>query len=241
MMKKGLFMVIALLAVSCLMAAGAYTSAMVSNAATLTVTSTSDSLVALTAKHVTVPNLPGETGFKDTTAEIQNNVLSFNFNRGTYNADTQSFDWGLQPNSTYAWWDFHNEYGLFQVTNNSEDTIALGILENCADEIGDFGFIMSIYDQDGNLRYSGNWEDAGNVDAEMTGSEDAGLGVIGGDAVSGVMFGPEPDENNEPPFLAPGETAEIGVRINLSEFASNSTDFFEINVITGPVPVQPVN
>ena len=52
MMKKGLFMVIALLAVSCLMAAGAYTSAMVSNAATLTVTSTSDSLVALTAKHV---------------------------------------------------------------------------------------------------------------------------------------------------------------------------------------------
>ncbi|SFG82346.1 hypothetical protein SAMN05660649_02811 [Desulfotomaculum arcticum] len=211
-MKKGLFMVIALLAVSCLMAAGAYTSATVSNAASLAVATTDTALVALTATHV-----GADVGFEDATVDTSSNVLSFNFNKGRLDAnDGDNDQYGLQKDSVYTWWDDTNAYGLFQVTNNSKDTVQLTVTEKetTNDTNIDFDFIMGI--ERGVTDYDSGWKDTG---------------VSAG--YYSVTF------NDESAKLAPGETAEIGVRINVLDSATNALSFFDIDVTAEAVTPPP--
>lgn len=115
-MKKSLLVVIALLCMASLMAAMAYTSAIVTNAASLTVENTTGSLLGLTVKN--------GVGNKDNTAWIgDDGRLYFDFAKGTGNhySNWQPKNWGLQPGSTYIWDE------LFNVSNNSIDHVVYRI------------------------------------------------------------------------------------------------------------------
>lgn len=110
-MKKGLLLVVALLAVASLMAAMAYTSANVNNDASLTVASSDGSLIAL---------VPGEgVGNKDGAAFINGGELELDLAKG-YNGTL----FGVQGDSTYKW------DNLFTVKNNSNETIEFNITKD---------------------------------------------------------------------------------------------------------------
>jgi len=206
MRKKGLLMVVALLAVSCLMAAAAYSSATVTNAASLTVTNTDDSLMALTADHI-----GREIGFKDTTAEIENGILKFNFNKGRYADDNDEY--GLQTNSIYTWWDEDNNRGLFQVKNNSNDTIKLSIAQDHNNYSGNLRFYYRMYNNENNYG-SNDWDD-----------------------LEGGIY--KFNDSNE--YLPPGGTAEIGVKIDIGAVPTGSIgtpDFFNIEITAEAVQVS---
>jgi len=102
------------LAVAGLMAAYSYTTASVTNAATLSVVDTNQALLALT------PGTPAVGGYpdKDVPASIQNGNLVFDFNKGLGGAD-----FGLQQNSTY-YWD-----GMFTIQNNSSNAVQVTITD----------------------------------------------------------------------------------------------------------------
>ncbi len=207
MKRKGLLMVVALMAVACLMAAAAYTSATVTNAAALTVTNTNASLVALTADHIT----DGDVGFKDATAVVASDVLGFNFNMGRDADDPLDGDdeYGLQKESVYTWWDDTNAYGLFQVTNNSNDTVQLTITENCVDDPNiEFDFVMGI-----------NRGGVGDYDSDWTNTA-----LVVNNTYAATFNAAEGAK------LAPGETAEIGVRINITDLATVQANTFDIDV-----------
>ncbi|WP_409344246.1 hypothetical protein [Paenibacillus sp. MBLB4367] len=112
-MKKGLMMIVVLLAIGGLMAAMAYSSASVTNASTLNVKNTNEALVALIAADA------NSIGNKDRTASYENGKLTFNFGKGL---GGQTF--GLQRNSTYEW------EKLFKVKNNSNETIVVQFRED---------------------------------------------------------------------------------------------------------------
>lgn len=105
--KKGLFAVVAALALSSVMAVMAFTSGYVWNAQSLGVSATNNALVALTAGT--------GVGNGDLTASYEgvgNAKLRFDFGKGI---GGRMF--GLQPGSSYVWDD------LFEITNNSVDAI----------------------------------------------------------------------------------------------------------------------
>ena len=74
-MKKSLILVVILLAVASLMAAMAYTKAMVTNNAELKIVNTNKALLALE------PQDSKNKGFKDETAWIEDGELKFNFSK----------------------------------------------------------------------------------------------------------------------------------------------------------------
>lgn len=94
-MKKGLFLVVMLLAVSCLMAVAAYNTAIVTSDQTLKVVNTDKALLAL------IPQPANQVGNKDVTSTVDaNGCLDINF--GTSGINKNGFP-GLQPNSMYEW------------------------------------------------------------------------------------------------------------------------------------------
>ena len=107
-MKKSLLSIIAMLALSTVMAAFAATSANVSNATMFTVASTDDALLAIDASD--------KRGNKDGSAVVEDNVLKFNFGKGK-----EGKNFGLQPNSAYHW------DPLYKITNNSEETVEVSL------------------------------------------------------------------------------------------------------------------
>lgn len=106
-MKKGLVMVVLLLALSSIMAAMSYTSATVTSAMTGTVKSTDSSLLALKAG-------------SHKAATIENGVLKIDFNKGNTTSMPVN-TYGVQKNSEYVW------NGLFTIGNNSENKVDVTI------------------------------------------------------------------------------------------------------------------
>ncbi|MFS0689421.1 hypothetical protein AB1K89_09270 [Sporosarcina sp. 179-K 8C2 HS] len=101
-MKKGLLMVVFLLAMSSIMAAMSYSSAKVTSAMTGSVTNTHESLLALSLPE------PGHAASK-----LEDGVLKIDFSHGT--------KFGMQKNSEYTW------NNLFLVKNNSENNVTVTI------------------------------------------------------------------------------------------------------------------
>ena len=103
-MKKGLLMVVLLLALSSIMAAMSYTSAKVTSAMTGTVTNTNNALLAL------------KESKSHNAAFNQDGVLVIDFNKGDGNKS-----YGLQKHSDYVW------DKLFSIANNSENDVDVTI------------------------------------------------------------------------------------------------------------------
>lgn len=108
MRRKGLVLVIVMLAIASLMAAMAYNNATIQNHATLKISTTDTSLLAV------IPNPDANAvGNKDLTGVVNSKgVAEFTFGKG-YGGN----DFGLQPGSFYKW------DKLFSVKNNSNETI----------------------------------------------------------------------------------------------------------------------
>lgn len=102
MRKKGLLIVVALLAIASLMAAMAYTSASLRNTASFKVSNTNAALLAITA---------GDHAAAGYTSGSTSNELVINWAAG------HNGEFGVQSGSVYFWDD------LFQITNNSENTV----------------------------------------------------------------------------------------------------------------------
>jgi hypothetical protein len=105
-MKKGLLMVVLLLAISSVMAAMSYSSATVTNDMSVSLVNTQDALLALDAS-------PEHNAAS--VGHITSDMLEINLDKGNGN------DFGLQPNSVYTWGE------LFKVTNNSEHKVKVTI------------------------------------------------------------------------------------------------------------------
>ena len=138
-MRKGLIIVVALLAMASVMAAMAYNSATVTSAQTLKVTSTDKALLSL------VPKPVNKIGNKDVTAYVHNDgTLHFNF--GASGLRKEGFP-GLQPGSTYTWDD------LFAIHNRSAENLRVTV--NVTGRLGNYITIYSdnehkaVYDASG--------------------------------------------------------------------------------------------
>lgn len=108
-MKKGLLVVVALLALASLMAVMAYTDGYVHNTGYLKVSASDEALLAV------IPADTSKAGYKDITAQINGfNKVQFNFGQGIGGKF-----FGLQPSSRYSW------DRLITVQNNSEDDLEL--------------------------------------------------------------------------------------------------------------------
>lgn len=114
MKKKGLLLVVALLALSGLMAAMAYSQATITNAASLTVANTNEALLALKPL--------GGVGNLDETARLVDGDLVFSFGRGMGPFARAGKEYGLQRDSVYQWGGNANT-GMFEIWNNSRDHI----------------------------------------------------------------------------------------------------------------------
>lgn len=115
MKRRSLLIVVALLCMASLMAAMAYTSATVTSAADLKITSTNSALLTLE------PNAnwnwgSNMAGTKDGTAQIINGELYFNIGKGVLGGMK-----GLQPNSVYEW------NSLFTLRNMSAETLKVTV------------------------------------------------------------------------------------------------------------------
>lgn len=111
-MKKSLLTVVALLALSTVMSAFAFSSATIANDGTLTVANTNSSLVAL------IPADETTVGSKDGAAYIDGGELKINLAKGN------GGEFGVQGDSTYKW------DNLFKVVNNSKETIEFNITKD---------------------------------------------------------------------------------------------------------------
>ncbi|MGI6604959.1 MAG: hypothetical protein ACOX2S_08005 [bacterium] len=109
-MKKGVLVVVALLAIASVMAAMAYTSAQVRNDMNLKLVDTTEALLALTAGNHEAAY------YKGYGADNYTQVLAIDLSRGL-----NGEEFGVQPFSTYIW----NE--LFNVKNNSENAVMVKI------------------------------------------------------------------------------------------------------------------
>lgn len=121
MKRRGVLLVVALFAVASLMGAMAYNTAQVNSPAALSVVATDQALLSLCPL--------GGLGNLDQTAEVQEDGrLLFQFGRGNnpwFGGDKM---YGLQPGSTYTWWQGGaSNTGLFSIRNKSAETIKLGI------------------------------------------------------------------------------------------------------------------
>lgn len=120
-MKKSLVVIVALLALSTLMAAMAFTSATVTNSASFTISKTTNALLAMEKGDHAAVTYGGPRG------EVEEH-LQIDLAKGR---DNQSF--GVQKNSTYQW------DKLFKVTNNNEKPVSLQVyLENNNTKQGSF-------------------------------------------------------------------------------------------------------
>ncbi|RSK26430.1 DUF1102 domain-containing protein [Bacillus sp. HMF5848] len=105
-MKKSLLMVVAMLALSTVMAAFAFSSATIDNKESyLTVASTDNSLISL------IPYGENEVGAKDQAVTIDGGELKIDLAKGNGGS------FGIQGESRYNWDKF------FQVKNNSKETV----------------------------------------------------------------------------------------------------------------------
>jgi hypothetical protein len=97
MKKKGLLMVVALLAMASIMAAMAFNSATITSNGNITIKNTAESLVGLQNNTF----YTGELGNKDATVQIVDGKMVFNFGWG--GNQTKGLVYGQQQNSTYIW------------------------------------------------------------------------------------------------------------------------------------------
>lgn len=112
MKKKGLLLVVALLALSGLMAAMAYSTAVVKNGSQIVINNTNKALLEISSA--------GNGAINDGTVQIVDGEAVFNFGRGK---DGKMF--GFQPNSVYFY-----EY-FMHVKNNTANPVEVEIsLEN---------------------------------------------------------------------------------------------------------------
>ncbi|MGI6486371.1 MAG: hypothetical protein GX759_05500 [Thermoanaerobacterales bacterium] len=110
-MKKGLLVVIALLAVASIMAAMAYTSARVTNPATMAIVNSGKAFLRIYPSFT--QNNPG-TSYKDVNVFIdEDGRFKFDFTKGAWGAGSV----GFQPGSRYEFED------LFCIYNGSKDTV----------------------------------------------------------------------------------------------------------------------
>lgn len=112
-MKKGILLVVALLALSTVMAAFAFSSATIDSGASLTVKASDESLIAL------IPADINEVGSKDGAATIVDGELAIDLAKGLNGGK-----FGVQGDSTYNW------DHLFSVKNNSNETIEFTITKD---------------------------------------------------------------------------------------------------------------
>jgi hypothetical protein len=107
MKRKSILLVVTLLCMASLMAAMAYTSAIVTNGASFIVSNTDDALLAIKAgNHAAAGYTTGSTA----------NELVINWAKGKDGAE-----FGVQSGSVYTWED------LFNVKNNSEKTVEVSV------------------------------------------------------------------------------------------------------------------
>lgn len=118
-MKKGLLMVVFLLAISSVMAAMSYNKATVTSASELKVVNTNQALLTLEAN--TPWSWQDTVGAKDLTAVVKNGELFFQFGKGINGGTGAAEFYGLQPNSEYQW------NPLFTLRNKSAETIKVSL------------------------------------------------------------------------------------------------------------------
>lgn len=118
-MKKGLLMVVFLLAISSVMAAMSYNKASVTNASELKVVNSNQALLSL---EVDSPwSWQTTVGAKDKTAVLKDGELFFQFGKGINGGTGAEMFYGLQPNSVYEW------SPLFTLRNKSAETIKVTV------------------------------------------------------------------------------------------------------------------
>ncbi|MDR7239078.1 hypothetical protein [Neobacillus drentensis] len=118
-MKKGLLMVVLLLAISSVMAAMSYNKATVTNASELKIVNTDQALVTLQAD---APwSWENKIGSKDKTTVMKDGELFFQFGKGINGGTGAEEFHGLQPNSVYQW------NHVFTVRNKSAETVKVTV------------------------------------------------------------------------------------------------------------------
>ncbi|WP_342433243.1 hypothetical protein [Neobacillus sp. FSL H8-0543] len=118
-MKKGLIMVVFLLAISSVMAAMSYNKATVTNASELKIVNTDSALVTLQAD---APwSWENKIGSKDKTTVMKDGELFFQFGKGINGGTGAAEFHGLQPNSEYQW------NHIFTVRNKSAETVKVTV------------------------------------------------------------------------------------------------------------------
>lgn len=118
-MKKGLLMVVLLLAISSVMAAMSYNKATVTNAAELKIVNTDKALVTLQAD---APwSWENKVGAKDKTTVMKDGELFFQFGKGINGGTGAAEFHGLQPNSQYQW------NHVFTIRNKSAETVKITV------------------------------------------------------------------------------------------------------------------
>jgi hypothetical protein len=118
-MKKGLLMVVLLLAISSVMAAMSYNKATVTNASELKIVNTDQALVTLQAD---APwSWENKIGAKDKTTVMKDGELFFQFGKGINGGTGAEEFHGLQPNSVYQW------NHVFTVRNKSAETVKVTV------------------------------------------------------------------------------------------------------------------
>jgi hypothetical protein len=118
-MKKGLLMVVFLLAISSIMAAMSYNKATVTNASELKIVNTNQALVELDAD---APwSWENKIGSLDKTVVMQDGELFFQFGKGIDGGTGNEKFYGLQPNSEYQW------NHIFTVRNKSAETVKMTV------------------------------------------------------------------------------------------------------------------
>jgi hypothetical protein len=118
-MKKGLLLVVLLLAISSVMAAMSYNKATVTNASELKIVNTDSALVTLQAD---APwSWENKIGAKDKTTVMKNGELFFQFGKGINGGTGAEQFHGLQPNSEYQW------NHVFTIRNKSAETVKVTV------------------------------------------------------------------------------------------------------------------
>jgi hypothetical protein len=117
--KKGLFAVVAALAISSVMAAMAYNSATVTNNTELKIVNTNKALLTLEAN--TPWSWQSTVGAKDNTVVVKDGELFVQFGKGVDRDGSTPRFYGLQPNSQYVW------NPLFTLRNKSAETITVTV------------------------------------------------------------------------------------------------------------------
>ncbi|MEH7255250.1 hypothetical protein V7111_24390, partial [Neobacillus niacini] len=118
-MKKGLLLVVLLLAISSVMAAMSYNKASVTNASELKIVNTNSALVTLQAD---APwSWENKIGTKDNTTIMKDGELFFQFGKGINGGTGAAEFHGLQPNSVYQW------NHVFTIRNMSAETVKMTV------------------------------------------------------------------------------------------------------------------